>query len=196
MSLEACVWAWSQTLTPPQKLTLLALADRANAEGYCWPSRADLMHRTGLSHNTLAKCLAHLKREGMIRDSGERRGNRIVVWRVGHPQKDKGIPRSGVTGIPKIETGIPKSGVTGIPKSGQRNLSGESIRTKRRSAPWDDSEARHAAHAAMSEPHWKRMGYPSEEAWEHEQRQKWEVEQERRARKPRKPPANALATLS
>lgn len=40
MSIKAMNWVWSlEDLTPAQTLVLLSLADQANDEGYCWPSR-------------------------------------------------------------------------------------------------------------------------------------------------------------
>lgn len=42
------VWASSEPSHPTDRLMLLALADNANDEGYCWPSMATLQHKCRL----------------------------------------------------------------------------------------------------------------------------------------------------
>lgn len=43
MSIDATRWAWTQQITPSQKIVLLSLADRAGEDGYCYPSMARLI---------------------------------------------------------------------------------------------------------------------------------------------------------
>ena len=41
MSVRASGWAWSlRNIEPLPKFTLMALADQADENGYCWPSQA------------------------------------------------------------------------------------------------------------------------------------------------------------
>ena len=50
-----------------RKLTLVALAERANSEGHSWPSRETLSRETGLSRRMLQLYIPALEREGWIR---------------------------------------------------------------------------------------------------------------------------------
>jgi Helix-turn-helix domain len=52
---------------PLDRLVLLALASRANAEGACWPSLADLARRTRLSRRQLQYALQRLEALGELR---------------------------------------------------------------------------------------------------------------------------------
>ncbi len=51
MSVAATQWAWRQALKPAAKLVLLALADRANDAGECWPS----VHRSQIGDLQISK---------------------------------------------------------------------------------------------------------------------------------------------
>ena len=48
------------------KNLLLALADRADSDGVCWPSIAELAHRTSQSERNVKRVLALLKERGLI----------------------------------------------------------------------------------------------------------------------------------
>jgi len=63
MSVKASAWAWEQQLDAPPaaKLVLLAIADRADEEGYCWPKVPTIMAKTGLSKSTVIRNLNWLK---------------------------------------------------------------------------------------------------------------------------------------
>jgi len=56
----------AQGLRPTQKLVLLALADRADQLGRCWPSYDDIRHRTGCKRNTISKALDALEEKGLL----------------------------------------------------------------------------------------------------------------------------------
>ena len=53
-------------LQPAQKMILMALADRADAEGVCWPSIAEIAHRTCQSERTVLRHIAALKELGLL----------------------------------------------------------------------------------------------------------------------------------
>lgn len=53
-------------LQPAQKMILMALADRADAEGVCWPSIAEIAHRTCQSERTVLRHIAALKDLGLL----------------------------------------------------------------------------------------------------------------------------------
>ncbi len=71
MSRVARDWAWALRVTPPQKLVILALAERADDSGACWPSLAHLTEMTGLVRSTVAVALTGLEEARLIsRDRG------------------------------------------------------------------------------------------------------------------------------
>lgn len=51
---------------PLSKLLLMALADRADKAGVCFPGRADLVERTGVSDSTITRRLRVLERDGWL----------------------------------------------------------------------------------------------------------------------------------
>ena len=66
MSLEASRWAWGQSISPTEKLVLLALADHANKANQCWPSLRRIEARTGLARSTVAANLNSLEANGFL----------------------------------------------------------------------------------------------------------------------------------
>lgn len=92
MSLDASVWAWKVDLNekqggcrkPLKRLVLLSLADRAGEDHCCYPSMQRLEKDTGLERKTVLKIIAELLDEGIILDTGERKGNtkRVKVYRL------------------------------------------------------------------------------------------------------------------
>jgi hypothetical protein len=87
VSNEAINWALAQQdLRSSEKLVLLVLANRANAEWLCWPSLAALQSDTCLNRKTIISALERLSDHGLIIDNEERKGrtNQIIVYRVGH----------------------------------------------------------------------------------------------------------------
>lgn len=82
MSIKAYSWAWEQRIKHPGlKLTLLALAEHADAEGLCWPSINRLCLRVGLSRRSVERLLAQLEYLGFItrerreRENGSKQSN-------------------------------------------------------------------------------------------------------------------------
>lgn len=67
MSIRAITWAFEQQgLTSTQKLVLLKLADNANDDGYCWPSREMISKHTGLSISTISRTARKLADMGIV----------------------------------------------------------------------------------------------------------------------------------
>jgi hypothetical protein len=61
-------WAWGiPGLNPTERLTLLALADYADNEGYCFPGQDVLMERVGVSRRTIVSTLQSLEDRGFFR---------------------------------------------------------------------------------------------------------------------------------
>src|ERR1700741_3942718 len=67
VSSRALAWAWAQNLPPNEKLVLVALADQANAEGACFPSRGYVARSTGFSLRTISEVASRLEGRGLIR---------------------------------------------------------------------------------------------------------------------------------
>lgn len=100
MSLEASIHAWKTT--PPrtsqptrksarsipsrssQKFVLVAMASRAGENALCWPSIARLASDTLLDRKTVQAVLEQLIKNGLIEDTGERRGatKQVRVFRI------------------------------------------------------------------------------------------------------------------
>ncbi len=66
---------WKTPLSKSVKMLLLALADAANDDGYCWPSRANLSMKTGDSLRTIDRSIRWLVDHGYISVKGEKRAN-------------------------------------------------------------------------------------------------------------------------
>lgn len=60
--------------TSGTRLVAIAIADRVNGDGQCWPSIADLSRRTGLGERAVQRALRILEDEGVIRRHGQRIG--------------------------------------------------------------------------------------------------------------------------
>lgn len=83
MSIEASNWAWTQVsgIKPNTLLVLLALADRADAKGDCFPGVTDLQTRTKLSRHRVLDAILQLEAAGAIRVDRDqpRQGKRRAV---------------------------------------------------------------------------------------------------------------------
>ena len=82
MSLDATIWAWKVrqkqkrggSLKPLKKLVLLSLADRASEDHCAYPSMARLVEDTEMDRKTVLKIIDELIEDGLIVDTGERKG--------------------------------------------------------------------------------------------------------------------------
>lgn len=66
MSFQAMTWAVEQKVAPLAKLLLLTLANYADAENRCWPSKERLAADTGMSKASVCKYLNHLEDVGLV----------------------------------------------------------------------------------------------------------------------------------
>jgi hypothetical protein len=67
LSHDALTWAYRQAMLRPScRFVLVTLADRANHEGVCWPSHADLAERTGYTVRSVLRCLDELVQRGLV----------------------------------------------------------------------------------------------------------------------------------
>ena len=86
MSAAAMFWAWSvRDLEPELWLVLLALCDRADDEGYVWPSKVAIAKRVGWDTEVCSLMLKTLGERGLLvrdPDSLERGAMVANAWRV------------------------------------------------------------------------------------------------------------------
>ena len=74
MSRAATDWAWGLELKASQKLLMLSLADRADESHCCYPSIQRLVKDTGMDRKTIGKWVGQMIDDGLITDTGERKG--------------------------------------------------------------------------------------------------------------------------
>lgn len=129
MSVEAITWANKQrTGSPGAKLVLLALANYADEDGYCYPSQATLAIVTEMSRDSIARHMKALEgagllaREGRFDKTGRRTTDmvRVLISPMGTPA-NCGVPTPAETG----GTPLQKQGVRTPQKQGDLNLKKE-----------------------------------------------------------------------
>ncbi|HHJ4378098.1 TPA: helix-turn-helix domain-containing protein [Citrobacter freundii] len=74
MSRAATDWAWGLELKASQKLLMLSLADRADESHCCYPSIQRLVKDTGMDRKTIGKWVSQMIDDGLITDTGDRKG--------------------------------------------------------------------------------------------------------------------------
>ena len=92
MSLDASIWAWKVrqkqkkggSIKPLKRLVLLSLADRASEDHCAYPSMARLVEDTEMDRKTVLKIIDELVEDGLIQDTGERKGRtkQVKVYRL------------------------------------------------------------------------------------------------------------------
>lgn len=88
MSTRVSNWAWSlEEVAGNEFLALLALADDANDDGFCWRGQAKLTRKARQSESTLRRSLRKLEKMGLLitlpRSTTRGRGSNIYYLRVG-----------------------------------------------------------------------------------------------------------------
>lgn len=83
MSIKVTNWVWARSESRNgARLVMLALADRADDNGFCWPSIEDLAERTRLSPRAVQKGIATLVKDGELKvenGGGRHRSNRYQI---------------------------------------------------------------------------------------------------------------------
>jgi len=104
MSIQAVAWAIDLEIKDGlTKLLLVALANRADPTGLCWPSLELLVHEAAQSQSSVQRRLKWLIKEGLIRQenlknprTGRQQSNRYFLNWAGvkpeAPQEDDGLP--------------------------------------------------------------------------------------------------------
>ena len=62
-------WAWEQNLSPGSKLVLMALADNADDQGYCWPKIKTIAAKCCVSERTAQRLVKDLLDSGLLKIS-------------------------------------------------------------------------------------------------------------------------------
>jgi len=155
MSRAATEWVWSLDLKASQKLLLLSLADRADEFHRCYPSTMRLVNDTGLDKKTIGKWINQMISEGLITDTGERKGptKRVRVLQLnldfkftrkrdnsvrGNEPKNGNVPENG--NIPKNGSlNVPKNVSLNVPKNGSQNQSLEPVIESKNITPAADA---------------------------------------------------------
>lgn len=88
MSVRATNWAWSlEEVMGSEALVLLALADQANDEGFCWPAQQKLAPKARQSVSTLRRSLRNLEKMGLLttitRSSTRGRRSNLYLLHIG-----------------------------------------------------------------------------------------------------------------
>ena len=74
-----------KSLKANTKILLLVLMTYENKEGFAYPSQPRLIEETGLSKNTLLKCLNELEEKGYVKrvkEKGENNKYYINSWKI------------------------------------------------------------------------------------------------------------------
>jgi len=83
------VWRLRVPLRPSERLVLLALADRCNGGGICWPGLADLAKRTGLCPRAIRATLRRLERHTLL----------VTYRRRGRTSRYHLLPENAASGV-------------------------------------------------------------------------------------------------
>lgn len=125
MSIDATKFVWTlskSTVTPLEKLILLAIADRCGERGECWPSISRICKDTNLSQDAVRRHRAILIQKKLLTYTGKfaGRSNQIPImklmieeWREGQYVEDQIDPPAVAT--PSQESVVPLAGKVGYP---------------------------------------------------------------------------------
>lgn len=98
MSVAVMAWAFQQKLPSTEKFVLVALADRANDDGHCWPGQRSLADKCSLSRQTVNRCVKTLETKGLLKiearvdDVGRPLSNRYFLnWGGTVSKSDRGM---------------------------------------------------------------------------------------------------------
>ena len=78
MSNHVSKWGWGIQLNPIQKLVLMALADYADDNGYCWPSNKSIAKRCCISSRTVQRRIRELVEKDLLIVEHRERDNKAT----------------------------------------------------------------------------------------------------------------------
>lgn len=121
MSLDATNWAWRVKFPekaggalPALKLVvLLSMADRASEDHTCFPSINRLASDCRMNRKSVIKIIAELIEDGLISDTGERKGRtkQVIVYRLnGVNGREETVPTTELLDDESLDGNSPKDG--------------------------------------------------------------------------------------
>lgn len=121
MSLDATNWAWRVKFPektggalPALKLVvLLSMSDRASEDHTCFPSINRLASDCRMNRKTVLKIIAELIEDGLISDTGERKGRtkQVIVYRLnGVNGREETVPTTELLDDESLDGNSPKDG--------------------------------------------------------------------------------------
>lgn len=116
MSIHHLTLVRGMIIRGPQRALLMALADRANDSGECWPSIATLAKESGFSRSTVRASLNTLKDAGFINwkqrrdESGDLTSNLYILNLGGGPGAGLGRPGDNLEVGRELTKGRPGAG--------------------------------------------------------------------------------------
>lgn len=121
MSLDATNWAWrvkfpekAGSALPALKLVvLLSMADRASEDHTCFPSINRLASDCRMNRKSVIKIIAELIEDGLISDTGERKGRtkQVIVYRLnGVSGREETVPTTEPLDDESLDGNSPKDG--------------------------------------------------------------------------------------
>ena len=132
MSIRVMTRVWDVDLPDSEKLVLLALADCANDEGFCWPSMATLARKCSKSDRTVQKAVKSLCQRGQL--SREARLGKGVHYFV-HPRSDcspeEPSPPNASAQTPEANDVNPRSGFGQTVSNRKSTVTSRARRAKR-----------------------------------------------------------------
>jgi len=130
VSLDATIWAWKVrqkqkkggSLKPLKKLVLLSLADRASEDHCAYPSMARLVEDTEMDRKTVLKIIDELIEDGLIVDTGERKGRtkQVKVYQLLGVKGRETIPTTVLLNTEDTDLNSPNSGTVPITEQFQQ----------------------------------------------------------------------------
>ena len=120
MSLDASIWAWKVrqkqkkggSLKPLKKLVLLSLSDRAGEDHCAYPSVSRLVEDTEMDRKTVLKIIDELIEDGLIIDTGERKGRtkQVKVYQLMGVNGRETVPTTVLFNAENDDLNSPNSG--------------------------------------------------------------------------------------
>lgn len=127
MSVQASAWAWSVRGLPPHlKITLLAIADACNAEGYGYPGQVRIAYQVQCSDRQIRSNVAALVKLGLIEvfhrpgDGSGRRSNAYQLRMERREATGSRLPQasgSPARSQPEVEVGGKRKSGRGHPEA-------------------------------------------------------------------------------
>ncbi|WP_404358103.1 helix-turn-helix domain-containing protein [Methylotuvimicrobium sp. KM1] len=139
MSIQCLNWAFTLPLTGAAKAVIIALADRANDVGFCYPSFANIAQRAGCSRMTAIRSVEKLEALGFLEKiKGKGRSNgyflKLELSTENDQTSNTTIPESGyqqVTPCDQVVTPCDLGSNTMIPKSSRTTKNQKNAREER-----------------------------------------------------------------